>query len=364
MYLSEAEKKQLNNSGFAHRKKLSGGYGCLWDDCGKRTINAHAISRQASLVHFSTNKKLFVMDTKNAVPLQKMEFSCRGIKQIFAFNIFCHTHDQIFSKIDLGIFNTLYDCLLQVYRTMTFNLFQQRCANDHRYWVWNNVLKRCDNTEAYIYAKHEDDSKYLPIMNLIELEKNNVEELIQKQCGINEKIVTNNAIYKLNDKCILLYSSVPFVIPVAVANTLFLSINSSPAIFNYSIIPNCNTTDMIFYFDENVDFQKTWQESSKTPIGIINIIESLLIQSDYWAVKPEIIKNAPLWKRKLIEEDVFCNLLQKFLTPCDYSIFDELRQEFLNMESNEIQAAERDKLTIKPDREDFSERFKQVMKMI
>ena len=162
----------------------------------------------------------------------------------------------------------------------------------------------------------------------------------------------------------MLYSSVPFVIPVAVANTLFLSINSSPAIFNYSIIPNCNTTDMIFYFDENVDFQKTWQESSKTPIEIINIIESLLIQSDYWAVKPEIIKNAPLWKRKLIEEDVFCNLLQKFLTPCDYSIFDELRQEFLNMESNEIQAAERDKLTIKPDREDFSERFKQVMKMI
>lgn len=363
MYLSEEEKKQLNNSGFAHRKKLSGGYGCLWGNCGKRTINAHAISRQASLAHFSTNKKLFVMDTRNAVPLQKMEFSCRGIKKTFSVSIFCHTHDQIFSKIDSGIFHTIYHCLLQVYRTMTFNLFQQRCANDHRHWVWNNVFKRCNNAETCIYAQYEDDSKYLPIMNLLELEKNKLEDLIQKQCGIS-KIVSVNDIYKLNDKYILLYSSVPFVIPVAVANTLFLSINSLPAIFNYSIIPNCNTTDMIFYFDENIGFQRTWQESSKTPIGIINIIESLLIQSDYWAVKPEIIKNAPIWRKKLIEEDVFCNLLRKFLMPCDYSIFDGLRQEFLNLESNEIQAIEQAKLTVKPDREKFSERFKQVMKMI
>ena len=50
--------------------------------------------------------------------------------------------------------------------------------------------------------------------------------------------------------------------------------------------------------------------------------------------------------------------------PCDYSIFDGLRQEFLNLESNEIQAIEQAKLTVKPDRENFSERFKQVMKMI
>ena len=92
-------------------------------------------------------------------------------------------------------------------------------------------------------------------------------------------------------------------------------------------------------------------------IQILNTIESVMMQDSQFYLKPEIIEKWNREKKKVVIDDFFFVTERKFLQEYDISIFDNLRKELIENETQSIQEHELQKINLLPKRPSFQDRY-------
>ncbi|MBU3128486.1 hypothetical protein [Clostridium tagluense] len=176
-----------------------------------------------------------------------------------------------------------------------------------------------------------------------------------------EKIINDN-----NYKFDIIFKRVPYCIPAAIVNKYTLKMEEYESDIFFSIIPSKESTDIIIIYEKEkslwlLDY---WRKVKCYDINILNMVESLMCGDEQWFIKPSIIKNKPIERVKIIEEDIYCVNERKFLQEYDVSIFDDLRRIFVEDMDEERKYKEIRKITDTLKRVQFKERKKNFLKTV
>lgn len=326
---------------------------CVVPNCAKSAIkNSHALSRMMSLAPISEMQHLLTPEfNQNTGHLKLKEI---GIKQASTFPGFCIEHEDLFSEFESrGRLENSRDIYLQIYRSACRELF--RSTLDRVY------------VEDIISSFEKKRNKYLLDAVYSELDKTIKKDLELKKIEVNNDPVAENlklasSSAKKHEKFVakifvpamekavfcndssnihIFATSIDVQIPVALSGTGYFRVKhqgvSKEVMVMTGVIPIEAGT--IITIAGHVSDKKhidcyigTWMTNG---ISMLSMIESWMVNgTDQWFVNPSVWNGLPgKRKDKILAAIIDCG--QDIGQEYGYSIFDELRTDFLSMCTNE-----------------------------
>lgn len=369
MYWYSQERRREVDPEFARRylESRTAPVSCLIPNCPCRAIRSHMITRGTALGTIAENRRIAVLECHRLQCGEPFDFRERNPYSISTFTGFCCNHDQcLFQRIDRGDFSTFPALVQQSYRTVCHAFFHQRLSLELNEGLRDGMLRRRGGDPELRALARWRCEEGRGLLAFLEQVKSRLERLLF-QFNARFPRVKQNVCYSLPGLPVrLLYFRAPFRIPVATGWSCFVQSGKAfrrlPSLFfSASVIPGRLWTDLIFLYDPRTFFYPYWQRMSRRPIKILNVIEALLLNSDFWAVSPGVLAAMPEERRKLLAEDLYCNVLRGYLAPYDLSIFDELRLDILRDCTPDIRDRELRKIELLPQRPPFRKRAQTVM---
>lgn len=365
---------------------------CLLFNCKEKTIQAHSISKKISLESISEKQKLIEVQIKQVSEYRKKPFFKNvGINKATTSLCFCKKHDEIFNKIDKYGIKTFEDSIYQFYRSMSVLYNEEK--NSLLNMLNLNITKK--ELSSYIINKIKSNSSLSDIeiseaniekiLSMVKTKKNSrmIEKFIKEKLIFKELVtyievlleihefqnIEKNKLYveegiKKTDYFLFFYIA-DFQIPVAVNTFNKFSINGK--LFNYYniVVPLKAETVIICLLPKDIlkdtNIVKSINESFLNKLGVLNFVESIMLANDGWYIRPSIINNMKKEKKEILLDDCMFINERKFYEPYDLSIFDDLRKEF-SLELNSEK--ELNKISYIPERENFEDRHKNLLKFI
>ena len=375
----EFHKKTINYQKNKNKSK------CLCKNCDNYAVGSHAISKKSSLKHIADDKnkvltfsqsRLSSNDNKlNVTPTIK-EF---GINESTTFNGFCTEHEKLFKNIDLNGINTKHDLIYQVYRNISYAYWKEK-------FIEVILKNKLDLLKKKVNLLDHLDTELLLSIFMEEVEKQNEKQLqrmyvLQDTMEDLEKFLydfkdlsylSHNEFLELDTLGLsIFYKKINIQIPVAMIND-FAYLYSKKTISNiyFSVIPSEDATDIIMVTDKKSKdlAYNVWINSTRSNLDILNLIESMMIKSEYWFIKSDIINSMNVEKRNLLDLDIRYGISEHaFKFEYDMSIFDNLRLKLIKegYYHNECDInAEINKITTIPKRKPKEYRESELMENI
>ncbi|MCO7051585.1 hypothetical protein NAG84_17265, partial [Proteus terrae] len=102
---------------------------CLINECSETNIYSHIISKSISIDKISKNNHLTVFCPVRHGDEKIPKFIPAGVNDTPAFNGFCKSHDNMFELIDNSEIDSLLGVYLQIYRTISAEVYYLRIGN-------------------------------------------------------------------------------------------------------------------------------------------------------------------------------------------------------------------------------------------
>lgn len=371
---------------------------CLYGDCINEAVNSHAISKKSSLKYITNDKnkvisfvkgKLFLDEDGNlSVTPKKEPF---GINESTTFCGFCTEHEALFKRIDLNGLKTINDLIMQIYRSVAYAYYKEKFIEKEQDFH-ESILK--DNREKILETIKAEYSIEINLDELLDDVLKNINEkkfrrmnilrelmdkleLLISRLDIQSRTLSNDEIFELNEiEIVVFFKRMDIKIPLAMLNDfgyIYEDKNISNCFFN--VIPYENSTDIIMFVDKKSksNAMKYWQYNTQDDIYILNMVEDMMIKSEYWFVEPSIFESMDDRKQSFIEADIRYSISERALKfGYDVSIFDSLRKKILKNYENvsmhekyiNIIHRELEKIYNLPKREKKEIREKNLMKYI
>lgn len=333
---------------------------CMFYGCNDNCIKSHSISRNV-LKSISDNNEVImpIIDPcdlgKNYLELENastpnIDFQRKNITSAGVFRGFCKNHDNaIFQSLDDYGIKTQRDIFLQLYRTTCKYFFSNK-----------NVEKSEWNTfKQYYYANPEFEREIF--LSIFEL-KNFLEDMLIDFPELAAPIPDTDQSFiiepwsnSFEKKSLILYRRIPKDFDFAIENNLILKINDKILHCIFVILPGKDYSNLLAISSNDVI--KMLHSHLNSKIQILNTIESVMMQDSQFYLKPEIIEKWNREKKKIVIDDFFFVTERKFLQEYDISIFDNLRKELIENETQSIQEHELQKINLLPKRPSFQDRY-------
>lgn len=139
-------KMKINNQGFRQFQEYFGRNKkrkCMFKNCDREAIKSHAISEEASLKLIAEKGDLITLKSQRNGMEWRFEFKPISTGDSSTFAGFCHDHDQLFRRLDIGKIETDFDLINQCFRSMAYTLY------NYEYYFKVNRQQR-DNLEEFI----------------------------------------------------------------------------------------------------------------------------------------------------------------------------------------------------------------------
>ncbi|KZE67903.1 hypothetical protein AV545_22670 [Paenibacillus jamilae] len=326
---------------------------CMHAGCNAFAISSHSISRAISLGEIAKDGILLTPKSERKYPDKKYFIGDIGYKDASTFMGFCEDHDKkLFHELDRHSIQTYMDIVTQLYRSISYNY-----SIDSVYLIAQiRVLERLMETHENVVmnAMHKNHSMLSRLENLQTrlsdlMQKDKVKQEVQDPFSVNRIQASNIGIY---------YKKLNFQVPIAI-NTKYMYRLSNEEFELFVInIPYKDCTDFLVMFDLEYSkyFHSFLEYIFSSDINILNYIERVIVSSENWWLKPEILEHHSDLKKRIIQEDLYFLIgNEKYY---DISIFDELRLSLISDDPKFDQ--EREKLTLLPEREPFEKRKKEI----
>lgn len=355
------DKKEANKIDHSFQKetvdylKNKNKYKCFCCNCNNDSVKSHAISKKSSLQHIADDKnkvlsfikgKLYSTEGRLKVTPSDELF---GVNEATTFKGFCTEHEKLFSNIDLNGIETKNDLVSQIYRNVSY-----------AYWKEKFIENIAENKCSLIRNKIIEDSKEKDFVRMYML-KDLMENLEIVLYNSNDYAkLSNDEIFELKDLGLtIFFKRINLQIPLAMLNDFgFIYDDKTISNLFFSVIPYKDSTDIIMFVDAKSRYKAydLWVKNTQNDLSILNLIESMMIKSEFWFINPDIINLIDIEKRNCLELDIRYGFIEHALNfeyKYDMSIFDDLRLELIkkNHYDDDITKEEILKINNIPERE-------------
>lgn len=365
IFKSKEELRELNNKGFALKNKYysfkNKKFDCLYLGCEGKAVNSHTISEKSSLKYISEDNELLCYEGRRSNDDSITPKITRvGLQHATTFKGYCEVHDEkLFKTIDLNGIKTKNDLILQIYRNISYSNYKCGISkviddfmDEKRFNYLKEKFKQLSDEELKKIINDYKDNKFKRNIALKEL-LDKYTKFVKKLNNESEKL-SDDKIFKLKELNMrIFFKKINMVIPVALMNDLGFAAKGKIKNWFFSVIPDENSTNIIMVADNAYAkwAKNLWMKYTKNKIGILNLVEIVMMQSEQWCIKPSVIENMTDDKRRFLEEDMrYINERLSF-SEYDISIFDELRESLVSNMSLNIKKKELKKINSMPIRD-------------
>lgn len=291
---------------------------CMYPECRRLAINAHAFSKEHSLREIAEGGKVYspVSIRMDQSAYKDIKFKLLGIQEATTFKGFCPYHDTLFATLDRSGLTTFKDVFLQLYRSFAGELFrysayrksERHAVAESRYFNDEHEKKKAISTAkavAHFYdliTEFPESSTLLPDGDRLLLTP------FSKNASMDSAIVLRRVRFKcqvaLHKKYTLhrdgkYFDTFVFVVPSAVGATLL-------------VVCSPDDSDQLL-------------GRVRTDLDTLGFIEACMMHDGQWWLSPSVVEAWSQAKRALIESDYWFFNERAFLAPYDVSLFDQVR---------------------------------------
>jgi hypothetical protein len=304
----------------------------------------------------------------------------KGVNKASVFNGFCQEHEKLFFNIDNEGIISEKRIISQAFRSLSYIVFGEELGTVYRPYFDEKILKE----KRFLTSIQEIDIFIKEYINKYLNEKNSkIDARLKRWMKYKEnlnKILLNmpdnnihdsdfHPYYKIEHQSIELFIAIKklnYKIPVAINAKLTIKVsdtNKEEDLF-LICIPYYNSTDVILMFDKKNGsiFTNKLDYYFSYDINLLNLIETMIISTEFWWLSPDIYNTFSNEKKKIINEDLYCLNTENILGDYDISLFDSLRINLIKNLSFKRQKYEENKIIILPKRENFLSRKERMDK--
>lgn len=318
---------------------------CIVSNCENRSIKkSHAIQKSGSLKVISDDSHVLQPYFDGFANEMTLIMKSIGIGDASTFPGFCKTHERLFSGFEeKNDIDTIQEAVLQAYRSICREIVVNNI--ELRNSIKSVVKYKAERNKQAKLLLQAKVNKGLKDVNIqyddYRLKSSNIAKV-----GLTEKIDFLNAIHNkflaymknVEDNSIFMQViKVDMCFPMALSGLGYANIleenipREIKCVLN--VVPFESSTILILASDlTHADaLIKHWNIISQHPFSILNFIESFMVHgTDHWYIKPSIWNEMSEKKQNYILNYLFMTP-KSFLNDLDFSIFDDIRNEFLDI---------------------------------
>ncbi|ABR33804.1 hypothetical protein [Clostridium beijerinckii] len=378
-FKDDKERLKYNNEGF----KLKNDYfsfknnkmGCLYESCTGKAVNSHSISKKSSLISICENNEVLACKSIRNKEELTFDFKRVGINEATTFKGFCGEHEKLFEKLDKEKIGDLKDLLLQVYRCIGFACYnegimraleKQQKERLKNYYNIDKLENRNSDLQKFLNETIEQASAN-KVSGFHRLRKVMAKymELVNSLSDLdNRKIADIDRFENESINHIIRFKRVREQIPVALLNNFSYFYGERNCDIFFIAIPYENCTDIIMVIerDPGINCEEYWEYSTESDIRTLNLVETIMMMSEFWFIKPSVINSMSKERQEIIKNDIWFASERKHFEPYDMSIFDEVRKKLISECDDRTISMELDKINNIPYRENLEFRKEKMHK--
>lgn len=312
---------------------------CAFDGCSNCSIkNSHTLAKSTSLKEIAELNHVYHPTFVKVYPVKNDIYTMErlGIGEASGFPGFCIEHEKMFLDFEKsGVFDTPNQVLKQTYRSVCRSVaIRERIIFQHEDLLKKYFINR--SQDAYEEMSNIVNSSHVHLESLtikgddiisIAIRNKLIEqrELLGKL--IDFKLTMCSMLNKEEGDIIINAVNIDVVFPVAVCGfTVCTKEDKSDLIF-MNVVPSKNSTLVAMVFKESVieEVERYIENGLETPLGILNMIESMMINgTDDWYIRPSVWDSLEESRKKDILREMFVTK-RSIYDNTKYSIFDDIR---------------------------------------
>lgn len=364
---------------------------CLFPNCFKDNVKSHAISEKFSLYKLSENFHLYHFSPHRFCrDKKKPEFKKIGTTKATAHIGFCEEHENLFECLDSKEITDSNEVLLQVYRSLgiiyhqemsaSISLYKLNSVDGHKDISRDCVVDYLKSIKKEKLISYLDQEKFLDLLQkkihslisekidteLIEIKRlfDYLPSVIKSNQGIKVEVGKFTTLNTQNMNYTIFYYKTDFQIPVAMNSIVKGDFSGGNNINIFSIVVPYESSNLIIGLIPNEILRNDYYVEKinsyfSNDLRVVQYIESVMLSSDGWYLKPSIIENMTEKRRRFFCEDCMFINERKFLDLYDFSIFDDLKLKLIPNCEKELFSERLSKI---PTRDNYSIRYDRMIK--
>jgi len=341
------QRQKLEKQIFHQKEKIhSSVRPCVYPGCTQKSIKrSHSIQKNNVLRNISNGNHVYKPEVDITHEEPKMKMIRIGINKASTFPGFCKVHERLFEKFEKkGTIELKEEALLQTFRAIcrekVFRENEREIVKQQR-----NAYEKKLQKLAKQYVIDELTRKDLTVkvnkincpsindgfLHFLDLKIDYLSKSIDVLDGYMIASLSNN-----DDGFISYALKIDYCFPVCIAgfgNQKYKYFEEDRDFLLFlNVIPYNNETTLIFYSlkEHKEIFESTIKHYSQNILSILNFIESFMVNSsDHWFIRPNFWNSLPEIKKEYILQCLF-NTKESFLEEIPYSIFDDIRNLFID----------------------------------
>lgn len=335
---------------------------CVYPCCNETAIQSHTISKEDALRSIASNGKVLTFKSLIKDRARTLEATLLGINEATIFRGFCKKHDDLFVRLDNGLFENEYDLVLQLLRCVgwwkSIESEKSQLINEHKSALLEyenenreeiGIPKQAECSISYDSGLSETDEMYTELVKAVENEKDNLER----------EVLSGKNVFKLG-KWTILYAHLGYKIPLAMSSRHPFKICEDMFSIHWTVIPHNDSTDIILFLDANGinghvginAVESNWAYRVSSNLTILETVEAAMVSSECWYMSPDVYESLSDTKKENLKFDVRYKCMSSPVwETVDYTIFDTLWLELIQDEHNpDIVKVAKEKLAFIPKR--------------
>ncbi len=333
---------------------------CMFPCCNEKAIQSHTISKEDALRSISKNGKVITFKSIIKESTRLIVPTYIGIKEATTFRGFCKKHDELFERIDHGLYENEYDLVLQLFRCVSWwksmETEKTKLINEHQKTLFSfenemlekmGIPKQSECTNSYDSGFSIINEMY---MDLVAAVKNEKDKLEQVQL-LNEKVFWLG-------KWTILYAHLNYQIPLALSSMHPFRLKNEIYSIYWNVIPHINATDIIILLDagginKHIGancVEKQWVKRANNNLAILETVEAAMASSEFWYINPDVYEDlSDIKKENLLFDVRYKCISSPVWENIAYAIFEKLWIQFIKTEESlDIINAANEKLSFNP----------------
>ncbi|WP_042141894.1 hypothetical protein [Paucisalibacillus sp. EB02] len=318
---------------------------CMFPNCESKSIKrSHTIPKSGSLKLISDDSHLLYPHLDEDSDELRMVMDRIGIGDASTFPGFCKKHEMIFSEFEQKKeIDSIEQAKLQAYRSICreividkLHLDKVRIAiykyknernKQYRLVLENKISKKIEKVKV-----EYDDYR----IKFAKIAQSKLTEKLEFSSKIHKKFLEIIKNEQTQENVVMNVVNIDMKFPVALSGVGYANItdnkkNNREIKMILNVIPFKSSTVLIFagdIIDKDI-LENHYDYVVQHPLFILNFIESFMMHgTDHWFIQPKIWNEMDGIKQKYIL-DYFFVTENSFLEDVNFSIFDDIRKEFL-----------------------------------
>jgi hypothetical protein len=319
---------------------------CVFPCCNERAIHSHTISKEDALRSIAKDGKVLTFKPVIKDRTHVLEPQYIGIGDATTFRGFCKKHDDIFERIDHGLYETEYDLALQLLRCIgwwkSMEIERTHLVNEHKKTILTHeneiyeklgLPKQSECVNSYDSGLSVTNEMYMDLATAVENDKDQLEQ----------NTISGRKILRLG-KWTILYVHLRYQIPLALSSRHPFRLGEDVFCIHWIVVPHSNTTDIIVFLDadginryiEANCVENNWLYRMSSNLAILETVEAAMASSEFWFINPDVYEGLSDRKKENLQFDVrYKCIVSPVWESINYTIFDKLWVEFIKKETNQ-----------------------------